>query len=227
MGSSVIDTSTVTPTPAGRLHPDGLGDLHVLHQHRLHRHGAPRPGAGPWSAGCHPTRPPRGRWRRAPTASRPSIRGDANFAGSTSACEPLTISAGTTATATVINNAAGGAPVTGALPLGSSVFDTSTVTPTPATEFTPTGSVAYTFFPDDALHRAGTRPGAGPWSAGCHPTRPPRGRWRRAPTASEAVFTPGDGNFTGSTSTLRAVDHQCRHHGHGHGDQQCGRRTPR
>ena len=75
--------------------------------------------------------------------------GDTNYAGSTSTCEPLTISTGTSATATVITNAAGGAPVTGPLPAGSSVIDTSIVTPTPAgTGVTPTGTVTYTFFTD-------------------------------------------------------------------------------
>ncbi len=53
--------------------------------------------------------------------------GDANYAGSTSTCEPLTISAGTTTTDTVINDAATRAPVRGALPSASSAFDTAVV----------------------------------------------------------------------------------------------------
>ena len=105
------------------------------------------------------------------------------IAGSTSPCEPLTINAGTTTTATVIQRAAIDLPMTGALPLGSSVFDTSTVTPTPAT-FTPTGSVAYTFFTDGTCTGTGSEAGGGDLVGGVPPNSTPRGRWRRAPTAS-------------------------------------------
>ena len=69
--------------------------------------------------------------------------GDSNYAGSTSAVEPLTVSQGSSSTATAIKDATGGDgdPV----PLGESVHDTATVTGTPS-GFTPTGTVTYKFY---------------------------------------------------------------------------------
>ena len=90
---------------------------------------------------------------------------------------------GTTVTATVIKNAAGGATVTGPLPLGSSVFDTATVTPTPAT-LTPTGSVAYTFFTSVDCTTGGTAAGGGALVSGVPPNPAPGGRWELVLTAS-------------------------------------------
>ena len=60
----------------------------------------------------------------------------------------------------MIKNAVGGTTVAGPLPLGSSVFDTATVTPTPAT-FTPAGWVAYTFFTSVDCTTGGTAAGGG------------------------------------------------------------------
>src|SRR2546429_5818077 len=45
-----------------------------------------------------------------------------------SSCEPLTVSAAAPSVSTVIKNAANDGTVTGALPLGSSVYDTASVT---------------------------------------------------------------------------------------------------
>ena len=78
-------------------------------------------GGGALAGGVPPNSNPEGPLAAGSYGFEATYSGDANYAGSTSTCEPLTISAGTTATATVITNAAGGAPVTGALPLGSSV----------------------------------------------------------------------------------------------------------
>ena len=65
--------------------------------------------------------------------------GDSNYAGSSSAPEPFTISQGTTSVTTAVFDSAGGA-VTGVL--GESVYDTAAVTPAPAA-FTLTGNVEY------------------------------------------------------------------------------------
>src|SRR5262249_32711590 len=67
--------------------------------------------------------------------------GAANYQGSTSPIRPLTIGSGNSNTATEIRAAAGGPPLG---TLGGQVFDTATVTGTPAA-FTPTGMVTYTF----------------------------------------------------------------------------------
>ena len=122
--------------------------------------------------------------------------GGRQLCGSTSTCEPLTISPGTTATATVIHNEAGGAPVTGPLPLGSSVFDTSTVTPTPAgTGVHADGTVEYTFFPDDTCTGTGAAAGGGALVGGVAPNSNPEGPLAAGSYGFEATFTSHDDNF--------------------------------
>jgi len=71
--------------------------------------------------------------------------GDSNYAGSTGAVEPLTVSQGTSSTATTIENAATDADISAAVPLGTKVEDSTTVTGSPVA-FTPTGTVTYEFF---------------------------------------------------------------------------------
>src|SRR5207244_2282998 len=60
-----------------------------------------------------------------------------------SSCEPLTVSAAAPAVSTVIKNAANDGTVTGALPLGSSVYDTASVSDS---GFAFTGTVTFRFF---------------------------------------------------------------------------------
>jgi methyl coenzyme M reductase subunit D len=128
--------------------------------------------------------------------------GDGNYAGSTSAVEPLTVQQGTSTSATVIVDA-NHTPITSPVPLGMTVGDTATVAGTPAA-FTPTGTVTYQFFttidgtgphtnqtvtlnpngtvPDSALH--------GPLAAGAH--------------SFIAVYS-GDRNYADSTSPVEPL----------------------
>jgi hypothetical protein len=71
--------------------------------------------------------------------------GDTNYAGFAAPVEPLTIAQGTPSISTTIHNAAGGAAVTAALPLGSAVYDTVAFGGTVA-GFTPGGTVTYNFY---------------------------------------------------------------------------------
>src|SRR5207245_2045189 len=71
--------------------------------------------------------------------------GDSNYAGSTGAVEPLTVNMGTSSTATTIENFTSDADISAAVPLGTTVNDSTTVTGSPAA-FTPTGTVTYEFF---------------------------------------------------------------------------------
>ncbi len=73
---------------------------------------------------------------------------DGNFAGSTSDCEQFTVAAGTSSVATQVNLAGTTTAIVSPIPLGSSVHDTATITPSDG--FTPTGTVTYTFFPNSA-----------------------------------------------------------------------------
>jgi uncharacterized repeat protein (TIGR01451 family) len=72
-----------------------------------------------------------------------SYSGDGNYAGSTSALEPLAINQGTSDPTTAILDAVTNQPPKGVA--GESIFDTATVTGSPAA-FTPTGTVTYEFF---------------------------------------------------------------------------------
>src|SRR5207248_434619 len=61
-----------------------------------------------------------------------------------SACEPLSINKGTPASTTTIKNAADNSDVSGALPLGSTVYDTNSVTN--AGGFPLSGTVTFRFY---------------------------------------------------------------------------------
>ena len=110
-------------------------------------------------------------------------------------CEPLTVSVGTTATATVINNAADNTTVTGALPWAAGLRHLLRSHPSPATS-TPTGTVAYTFFTDGTAPGTGSEAGGGHLDGGVPPTPTPRGPLEAGTYSFQAVFTSGDGNFT-------------------------------
>src|SRR5436309_694662 len=77
--------------------------------------------------------------------------GDSNYAGSTGAVEPLTVSMGTTTTATTIEDFGSDADITGPVPLGSTVNDSATVTGSPAGYATPV----------NASHKSNTYAAAG------------------------------------------------------------------
>ena len=100
--------------------------------------------------------------------------------------------------------AAGGAPVTGPLALGSSVIDTSTVTPTPAGRLIPTGTVTYTFFPNDRLHRHRHRGRGRALVGGAPPNSSPEGPLAAGSYGFEAIYS-GDANYAGSTSACEPL----------------------
>ena len=200
--SSVIDTSTVTPSPAGGPTPTGSVTYTFFHTIGCTDTGTAA-GGGALVGGLPPNSSPEGPLVAGSYGFEATYSGDTNYAGSTSTCEPLTISTGTSATATVITNAAGGAPVTGPLPLHSSVIDTSTVTPTP-TGFTPTGSVTYTFFHTIGCTDTGTAAGGGALVGGLPPNSSPEGPLVAGSYGFEATYS-GDTNYAGSTSTCEPL----------------------
>ena len=124
--------------------------------------------------------------------------GDSNFAGNTSPCEPFTVNKGTSTVATVLKNASGNTTITdgSTVPLGTSVYDTSSENPnTPG--FTPLGgTVSYTFFSDSSCTTA-----IGPEGTGLALTAPSStvGPLAAGSYGFEATWT-GDSNFTGNTS---------------------------
>ena len=206
LGSSVVDTSTVTPDPATTpFTPTGSVAYTFFSNGTCSGTGTPA-GGGALASGVPPNSSTQGPLAAGSYSFRAVFTsGDPNFTGSTSACEPLTINAGTTATATVIEDAADGTTVTGTLPAGSTVVDTSTVTPTPATPFTPTGSVAYTFFSNGTCSGTGTPAGGGALGSGVPPDSSTQGPLAVGSYSFRAVFTSGDANFTGSTSACEPL----------------------
>jgi hypothetical protein len=128
-------------------------------------------------------------------------------------CEPVTVKQGTTTTATAIHLgtyaaelAAGKTTlVTGAVPLGSSVHDSATVTGTPAA-FTPTGNVTFTFYskpadptkPCDNATTVDTKDVALDVNGVAHPSQD-EGPLAPGTYAFSASYA-GDGNYTGSLS---------------------------
>jgi Bacterial Ig-like domain (group 3) len=129
--------------------------------------------------------------------------GDADFVGSTSPCEPFTISMGTPTTATVIMNAAGNTPVTGPLPAGSSVFDTATVSG--VTGVTPTGTLTYTLFTNGNCTPPGGPPATVTLNAnGTVPNSGTHGPLAAGSYSFQALYG-GDANYTGSTSACEPL----------------------
>ncbi len=85
-----------------------------------------------------------------------SFAGDANYNVATASAEPLTINKGTITVTTTVYNAADGSVVTGALPLGASVYDAVSFSGAVA-GFTPTLSdVSYTFTSPSGTASAGS-----------------------------------------------------------------------
>ena len=128
--------------------------------------------------------------------------GDSNYAGSTSAVEPLLITRGTSTSATVIVDA-NHTPITSPAPLGAIVGDTATVAGAPAA-FTPTGSVTYQFFT--------TIDGTGPHTDqtvtlnldGSVPDSALQGPLATGAFSFIAVYS-GDSNYVGSTSPVEPL----------------------
>ncbi len=75
-----------------------------------------------------------------------TVTGDSNYLGASGVCEPFTVAPAATTTTTTIHNAAGNADVTDEqVPLGTSVYDSASVTSDNSTA-TPTGTVSFRFF---------------------------------------------------------------------------------
>src|SRR5262249_5476409 len=147
-GESVIDTATVTGSPAA-FTPTGTVTYTLTGAN-----GAALSPPVDWtvvntttwtdtvtlSGGLRPNSPPPAALPAGISQCQASYSADTTYAASTSGPEPLTISKGSSTTTTAILVAAGGPP---SGELGGSVFDTATVTGSPAA-FPPSGTVTYT-----------------------------------------------------------------------------------
>ena len=154
-------------------------------------------------------------------AFQATYSGDGTYAASTGACEPLTVTPIASTTVTVIHDA-DHAPVT-SVPAGTTVHDQATVT---GGLGTPTGTVTFSWFTNGTC----TAPAAAtsdpfPLTPAGSRTRR-RSRRRRASSGSfafQATYS-GDGTYTASTGSLRAVDGDADCVDHGDGDPRRRRR---
>ncbi len=89
-----------------------------------------------------------------PYAFKVVYSGDGNYPSGDTECEPFSVGQELPTVATVPYNASTNQPVTGALPLGSSIYDTATISHYGSLE--PTGTVTYTFFKGGADCETGT-----------------------------------------------------------------------
>src|SRR5207302_933674 len=78
-------------------------------------------------------------------AFQASFAGDSNYNPATSSTEPLTVDKGTITLVTTIDNETGDTPVTGHVPLGTSVHDHGTFVGAPTRRTSDLTQVSYTF----------------------------------------------------------------------------------
>ena len=133
--------------------------------------------------------------------------GDSNYSGSTGNCEPFTVGPATTNTATTLVGTAGAKT-------NASVSDQATVTTTATGPFAPTGTVTFTLYTDASALGSGSpcagqsgasvasvsgNPESGVTLSGGAASSSSFGPLAAGNYGFEAVYTSGDGNFTGST----------------------------
>ncbi len=136
-----------------------------------------------------------------PYAFQATYSGDGNYVGGASDCEPFSVARSTTSITTTIYDATTATLLSGALPLGGTVYDAAAIAhPTP---LVPTGTVTYIFY------RAGTcstgtgvgTPDVVSVSGGTVPNSANRGPLTadEGPFAFQATYS-GDGNYVGGAS---------------------------
>jgi uncharacterized repeat protein (TIGR01451 family) len=143
IGSSVYDTATLSDLITGK-DPTGTLNFTFFTNGDCSGDGTPA-GTGVALDGQSDTEGPLGPGEYSFQAKY--IAGDdPNYTDSApSACEPLTISQGSLTPSTTIKNAADDSVVDGTLPLGSSVYDTTSLSGN-VEGFDPTGTIEYRFF---------------------------------------------------------------------------------
>jgi len=124
--------------------------------------------------------------------------GDSNYQGSTGACEPFSVAAGTSNTTTTVFDASTNAAWAGTETTGASAYDTSSVTTSDG--FPATGTVSYTFFTNGTCSGSGTPAGGGALAAGAAPNSSTEGPLNAGSYSFEATYS-GDSNYAGSTSS--------------------------
>jgi len=142
LGTSVYDTATVTGSP---FVPTGTVTYN-FYDTSTPVYGVTAPVTTQTvtlSGGVVPDSAPTGPLGAGSYAYIGVYSGDSNYTGFVGATEPLTVNQASSSVSTAIDNAATNLPISGNQPLGTSVYDTATVTGSP---FVPTGTVTYNFY---------------------------------------------------------------------------------
>ena len=112
------------------------------------------------------------------------------------------MSQGTSSVATQVDTAGTTTAITNPVAIGTSVYDTATVSHSDG--FTPTGTIAYTFFTNGACTGTGTAAGGGDLIQGAAPNSSNEGPLTAGSYGFEATYS-GNSNFAGSTSACELV----------------------
>ncbi len=196
-GASAFDTATVNGV--GGLTPTGTVTYTFFTNNLCTGTGASAGTVTLTVAGAVPDSNVQGPLAAGSYSFRAVYSGDANYAGSTSSCEPFVVAEGSAAAATTVFDAATNTAWAGTEKTGASAFDTATVTG--AGGVTPTGTVTYTFFTNATCNGTGTAAGTVALTGGgAVPNSNIRGPLAVGGYAFRAVYS-GDVNYAGSTSS--------------------------
>jgi hypothetical protein len=119
------------------------------------------------------------------------------YGNSTSECEPFSVLAAPSSTTTTVYDNGVAVTTGGALIVGTTVYDTATVTGDDAA--TPTETVAYSFFTNGACSGTGKGAGGGALVSGAVPKSNTEGPLGAGSYAFQATYS-GDSNYAGSIS---------------------------
>ena len=197
VGASAYDTATVTG--AGGVTPTGTVTYTFFTNIACSGAGASAGTVTLTGAGAVPNSNIQGPLAAGDYAFWAVYSGDANYTGSTSSCEPFSLVQASTTAATTVFDAATNSAWAGTERTGASAYDTATVTGTAGV--TPTGTVTYTFFIDNACTVTGVSAGTVTLNGdGTVPNSKIEGPLQAGSYSFLAVYS-GDANYTGSTSS--------------------------
>jgi hypothetical protein len=195
-GAKAYDTATVTPS-AG-FTATGTVTYTIFPNGACTGTGAPAGRVTLATTGSVPVSPAQGPLAAGDHSFHAVYSGDGNYAGTTSACEPFRVGKGTSSTATKVFDDATQAGWTTTEVAGAKAFDTATVTPSAG--IAATGTVSYTFFPNDACTAGtGSPAGGGALVNGLAPNSSTVGPLSAGTYSFQAVYS-GDANYGPSSS---------------------------
>ncbi len=195
VGASAYDTSSVTASP---FTPTGTVTYTFFTNSACSGSGSSAGTVTLDASGNVPNSNTEGPLAAGAYAFQASYSGDSNYNPSVSPCEPFTLATAPSSTATVVFDAATNLPWAGTEQTGASAYDTATVTG--ISGFTPTGTVTYTFFTNNACSGSGSSAGTVTLDAsGNVPNSNTEGPLAAGDYSFQASYS-GDSNYNPSVS---------------------------